>query len=672
MSNPNPAAKMRLTPIALLLALAVPHTAGAQVSGQAGSGRPPQTAPVLPGGTVPGAAEPAPTATAAISGVVLDATTGAAVPDVLVYLAVRGRGTVGPQPRQLTDTKGRFAFVNLPAGTAYSIAASRFGYLDGGYVADGGPGASLGLIGVKDAEWVQNVRVSMWRPGAIGGTVVDEAGEPVVGVLVRVLPRFRMQGRDEFAAGPMTLTDDRGAYRLSGLGPGPYVVQVPSVQASLPMTTPLVAGRNGAVEAALELDADTRLVLSKYPLPPPPLNGRALAYPATFFPGTSAVAQAGVIDLRYGEDRSGVDLRLEPVTTSSVSGVIQGPAEAVASVILRLVPAGLEGLGQGSEAATTGSDAGGRFTFLNVPAGAYTLDATRRVSEFTTVPFSIGPGSGPGFPTPPGRRGYGRNSRTVDAAPPGTSIAATTFGGADTTYSGRTSVVVTAADVSNVVVTLRSGARIAGTFIVDADPDQAAPQSSPRLAALLDPAGGSPSLGLTQSSSQSDSPADEFEVSGLLPGEYWLRVPTIGWLVKSIQWRGKDYTMTPFDAAATSDISGVVVTVTNAVPTLAGAVRGQDGLPAAGATVLVFPTDRAQWTNFGMLPTRLRSTAVTNTGTFSLSTLPAGEYFVVAVTTPPAVWRDPELLAKAEALATRVTLSWGKPADVDLTTKVFR
>jgi hypothetical protein len=189
---------------------------------------------------------------------------------------------------------------------------------------------------------------------------------------------------------------------------------------------------------------------------------------------------------------------------------------------------------------------------------------------------------------------------------------------------------------------------------------------------LLDPAGGNPSLGMPSSGYQPDVPYDQFEIVGLLPGEYWLRVPSPGWLVKSVQWKGKDYTTAPFDAAATADLNGVVVTVTNAVPTLTGVVHDRDGLPSTTATVLVFPADRAQWTNFGLLPARIKKIAVDNTGNFNLNTLPAGDYCVIAVSAVPVVWQDPEFFARAESLATRVTLSWGAQKNADLTVSTIR
>src|SRR5262245_40401299 len=78
--------------------------------------------------------------TAAITGLVLDGLTRAPLADALVYLSVEGGG--GPQTRQLTDAKGRFAFVNLPAGTRYTLNGSKPGYLSAGYSRESQPGAS--------------------------------------------------------------------------------------------------------------------------------------------------------------------------------------------------------------------------------------------------------------------------------------------------------------------------------------------------------------------------------------------------------------------------------------------------------------------------------------------------------------------------------------------------
>src|SRR5688572_8719153 len=55
----------------------------------------------------PSPAELAFEGTAALSGVVTDATTKEPIPGVMVYLGFQGRGAVGRLSRQITDDKGR-------------------------------------------------------------------------------------------------------------------------------------------------------------------------------------------------------------------------------------------------------------------------------------------------------------------------------------------------------------------------------------------------------------------------------------------------------------------------------------------------------------------------------------------------------------------------------------
>src|SRR5690242_13295780 len=65
-----------------------------------------------------------PAATAALSGVVVDAVTGRPLVGAVVSL-----GHVGPisrqQPRMVTDRQGRFVFRDLPASTNYFLDANR-------------------------------------------------------------------------------------------------------------------------------------------------------------------------------------------------------------------------------------------------------------------------------------------------------------------------------------------------------------------------------------------------------------------------------------------------------------------------------------------------------------------------------------------------------------------
>ncbi|HET9266686.1 MAG TPA: hypothetical protein VFO31_00930, partial [Vicinamibacterales bacterium] len=205
----------------------------------------------------------------------------------------------------------------------------------------------------------------------------------------------------------------------------------------------------------------------------------------------------------------------------------------------------------------------------------------------------------------------------------------------------------------------------------DVDPAKPLPKP-PMFSVFMDPAGGEPRLGQPRANSAVAADTD-FEVTGLMPGEYFLRVqPNSGFQVKSIQWRGRDYTLTPFDAAANDDLSGVQVVVTNAIPVLSGSARGRDGAVSDAGIVVLFPADPALWAGTGLWSQRLQSAAIQNTGAYRLEA-PAGEYLVAAIPrTHARTWRDPVFLRRIERQASRVTLAWGQTVTRDLTLTEIR
>ena len=72
---------------------------------------------------------------------------------------------------------------------------------------------------------IDNIQLQMPRGGVISGVVVDEVGDPIFGVPVRVWRYVNRNGTRELTATSNSdTTDDRGQYRVSGLVPGEYVV----------------------------------------------------------------------------------------------------------------------------------------------------------------------------------------------------------------------------------------------------------------------------------------------------------------------------------------------------------------------------------------------------------------------------------------------------------------
>ena len=593
-----------------------------------------------------GAAPPA--ATAAVSGTVVDGSTGAAVAGAIVALLVDGDEHKDSfNRRALTDDKGRFVFDGLAPNDRFTIGASKPGYLDGGF--GDGPGASGGPVALREGEWRRDVRVKIWRPASVSGRVLDERGEPEVDVFVRVIRKVHLLGHDQLVAGTVTTTDDRGQYRLANLPPGDYLVQVPSVARA---ETPRPPMRPATV---LTPDGQTPIVPDRFPLPPPPIDSRSLAYPPTFYPGTREIDQASVLSLGFADERAEIDLSLAPVPAFRVGGALEGPEDAWTGLTIRLLPRGGEGLGVGSEIATSEVGAGGRFTFLNVPAGTYTLDATGTVTQLI-VPF--------GF-TDPRLSNKGSVSEDLDVGPAGLQIQSTFASDAPGRYVRQP--IVIDHDEASLVVPTRPTGTISGRIVEEIVPGVPTLGLAPSVTIQMNPADGSPALGVLRSRTPMTSTSDEFRIDGLLPGKYVLRTMAAfpkGWLVKSVTWNGRDYADTPFDAAQTQDFTGVQVVVTNGGATLSGFVRGETGAPLADATVVVFPADSSLWPNVGLFPRRIRSAVTPANGRYEIDRLPAGRYCMVAVA--GTVRLDLEFLGAHEAAATKTALEWSRTTTIDL------
>jgi hypothetical protein len=613
----------------------------------------------------PGSGQPsAQTPSGAISGVVVDDTTGAPIADAIVFLAA-ARIASGVQPRQFTDARGRFIFTGLPPAPNYALSASKPGYLTGGYSDFGMPAGLSGLIALDDGEWVSSARIVLTRTGAISGAVTDEAGEPVVGVYVRLYARIPIQGRPQLASGSIATTDDRGAYRFGGLAPGRYLVAVPATRSSVPAGA---LGNRDNPTPAVDATSSTRLVVDRYPIPPLARDGVPLAYAFTFFPGTPQSSQAAVIELKPGEERANTDVRLDPVPTGRISGTVEGPAEALTRLTLRLLAEGLEGMGHGAETATALVAADGRFEFVSVPAGTYTLEAPLTMSELALVEGARGqlPRR---MPVPPGTGGFSMNSSDVPGAPPGVRLMTLDFRSGVPSFAGRTAVTVRAGDATSVTLTLRPLGRMTGRIAIDPDslksPDGSQP---PPVGLRLEPAHGDPTLGFLNAELDQKM-KDRFTIDSIRSGPYVLRVAGSVWTIKSAIWRGRDYLDQPFDAAATPELDDVLVTVTRTAPIVSGMVRDERGRPGDASAVIIFPVDATQWSGYGFAPPRLKMARTASTGAYHLS-VPPGDYYLIVVPARQATaWQDPAFLEKAAAGAARVSLEWGAQTSRDLVIK---
>jgi hypothetical protein len=127
--------------------------------------------------------------------------------------------------------------------------------------------------------------------------------------------------------------------------------------------------------------------------------------------------------------------------------------------------------------------------------------------------------------------------------------------------------------------------------------------------------------------------------------------PTV--TVQSIMHAGKDLADVPLDVN-TGDITDVVVTMSDQMAGLSGVLTDAAGRPTPQYYVFMFPVDRALWTTNSR---RIRAVRADVNGAYSVTGLPAGEYFVSAATAiDTALQYDTTYLEQFVPLAIKMTL----------------
>lgn len=601
------------------------------------------------------------TAGAAISGSVQDATSGTPIASAFVQLkVVDSSGRTSRRDVALTDSRGRFVFTALSTGS-YTIEASANAFVDGAWGRSTPDSNAARRIQLLDHEWMSAADIRLWRTGSLNGTVTDERGEPAAAVMVVALVRVWAGGLPHWAFTPQTLTDERGRYRIAGLRPDRYVVMVPSPQRATPKNGGAwdLFGADGlSRRPSLDLEG-MRLSLGTFPIPPPPAGDRSWAYPITFTDGATAIDTARAVPVGPGEEIAGADVRLAPVRGFSVRGVLDGPANDVSGRLVRLLEPGLEEAPLGGESATAVTQSDGTFQFVNVPAGAYSLDVPLAVGGYEVQTYQQGNDWLAGILADREPNGWARGNGHTDVAGLAMDDTSRSVG----TFLGAASVSV-GANTSFLIVPRIPDAALNGRVALDPRHDGDTPSN--RML-QLDRAGGENRLGALSTAVR--VVRDQFSVTNLAPAKYFLRragVSDDGWVVESVTSNGKDVSRSGIDLGA-GDEGAVIVTLTNRTPTLAGTVRDTVGRPAASSAVIAFSADPQEWRGYALTPDRIQTTLTSESGGYEFRTLPAGSYFLVAVSAEQReAWRDPAFLERAANGAERVSIEWNGATTRDL------
>jgi Carboxypeptidase regulatory-like domain len=283
-------------------------------------------------------------------------------------VTVSGSALTAPR-LDTTDDQGRFDIGGLPPGQ-YSVSASKPAYLAMNFGATR-PRRQGTTIALADGQRVANVALALPRGAAIAGVVTNRVGEPMQNAYVTLLHRRMYNGERQFlGAASGGLTNDQGEYRAFGLSAGEYLV-VAQAFADVGLPAEITQLAVGDVDRAL-LDAQQPARVSA--APSQAARQPRLGFAPVFHPGTTHGGQATTVNVAQGEERSGVDIRLDLVATARIDGdVTSGDGTPLPALQVTLTalgpPTAWEEYGYGRRLGPRTPDAQGKFSFAGVPPG---------------------------------------------------------------------------------------------------------------------------------------------------------------------------------------------------------------------------------------------------------------------------------------------------------------
>jgi protocatechuate 3,4-dioxygenase beta subunit len=483
-----------------------------------------------------------------------------------------------------TDQQGRFEIKELPAGR-YTITASKGGFVTLQY-GQRRPSESGTPLELGDAQMLDKIAIALPRGSVLGGRITDEFGEPVANASVSAWRYAYVGGtRRMVAAGQNSrdTTDDQGQFRLFGLPPGDYFVSATLRSGGPDVTDPM---------------------------------GEPSGYAATYYPGTTNVAEAAKITLAVSQENTSVSFGLIATRMVQVSGqVITSSGAPATGGMVRLIPTGTGGrpaIAAQSGGAGNRIDQNGTFRISSVAAGRYVVQARSGGREFELA---------------------------------------------------RMDLVVGAENVDGVTLVTAPGATLSGQVVSDTGepfdftPSQlqiGARPGSPDAMAV--PGGGGSRVGNDWS----------FALPNITDVVLIRATAPQGWTTKAVYVNGQDITDTPVEFPAGQTVSGAQIVLTKKVTALTGQVTDGKGNPVVDATVVVFPADERLWTFQSRF---IKAARPDQDGKYRVSGLPGSEnYLVVALQgLEDGQAGDPEFLATVKALGSKLALGDGESKALDVT-----
>jgi hypothetical protein len=272
-----------------------------------------------------------------VSGTVVDSVTEKPLGKVDIALIPTDRGAHDTAASR-TDAEGRFTLVNVDPGS-YRLYGSRTGYRITKYGTrrHDGDGAILRL---DPGQTLDGLKFKIIPGAVLSGRVVDPDGDPVGHAQVVLNKRGGRNGRFRIQGSASVEADDQGFFRFSGLFADRYY---------------LLAQEESS-------DRDTYVDHS------PRTSAAAEGLLPTFYPGAPDLATAAPFDLRPGERREGLEIRLLRTRVFRVRGSVVNPTAGDVTLTLRSIANDIIVRANAREKT-------GEFEFRRVAPGSYWLEA---------------------------------------------------------------------------------------------------------------------------------------------------------------------------------------------------------------------------------------------------------------------------------------------------------
>lgn len=321
-----------------------------------------------------------------LSGRIVNASTGEGLAKVELRL-MASRSGVQPASNSFvarTSADGTFELNGLHGGQ-YVLTVTRRAFATSSAEIRGFTSArrlGLGwLISLPEGQAVRNAEIRLPPAAVVTGQVVDEDGEPMMGVVVEAEQYRYLQGSRTLFAAARATSDDRGIYRLYDLAPGRYFIKTRSSgQRSRFGGVFVPNGPAGSVDSGA---ASARAGRGQIFGGGAGRDGEeAFSYPDTYYPKAHSASEAIPLQLAPGAEMAGIDFALSPAPTYSISGTVTGiPSASQAtgefprnSVLVTVLPAGQYAFTAPSAMAPA-NPATGEFTIHGVAPGNYQLIA---------------------------------------------------------------------------------------------------------------------------------------------------------------------------------------------------------------------------------------------------------------------------------------------------------